>query len=212
MIIVRPSAELLWITPNAERMIELSGRTCYKSEDKMTPESSEKFVRKIRSLQHLSVLEHAVASFKFVCDRGVTHEMVRHRLASYSQESTRYCNYSKCKFDGQIKLIEPPFKHASSTEEWKDVMEIIELTYLHLIKSGESPQIARSILPNCLKTEIVMTCNFREWLHVIALRSSDNKRAHPQIIEVIDMAREILMEKCPAVFNREKRREELGLE
>lgn len=203
MIIVEPSAELLWITPNAERMIELSGRTCYKSEDKMTPESAVKFVKKIRTLQHLSVLEHGVASFKFVCDRGVTHEMVRHRLASYSQESTRYCNYSKCKFGGEIKVIQPPFKHNTSLKDWRDVCEIVEGVYLRLIRAGESPQVARSVLPNCLKTEIVMTCNFREWLHVIALRSSANKRAHPQIIEVIDMAEKILIEKCPAVFDNE---------
>lgn len=203
MIIVKPSAELLWITPNAERIIELSGRTCYKSEDKMTPESAVKFVKKIRSLQHHSVLEHASASFKFVCDRGVTHEMVRHRLASYSQESTRYCNYSKYKFGGQIKLIEPPFKKRTSINEWKYVCTVIENAYMYLLENGESPQMARSILPNSLKSEIVMTCNFREWLHVIALRSSANKRAHPQIVEVIDMAKDILIEKCPAVFNNE---------
>lgn len=202
MIIVKPSAELLWITPNAERMIELSGRTCYKSEDKMTPESAVKFVKKIKSLQHLSVLEHASASFKFVCDRGVTHEMVRHRLASYSQESTRYCNYSKSKFGGEMKVIEPPFKNKKSLIVWLDIIARVEYSYMRLLELGEPPQMARSVLTNCLKSEIVMTCNFREWLHVIALRSSANPRAHPQIIEVIDMAEEILIEKCPAVFDR----------
>jgi len=201
VIIEQPSAKLLWITPNAEQMIELSGRTCYKSEDKITPDSAIKFVKKIRSLQHHSVLEHAAASFKFVCDRGVTHELVRHRLASYSQESTRYCNYGKRKFGGQIRVIEPPFKLDKSQEEWEFVCERIEEAYLRLLKWGESPQMARSVLPNCLKTEIVMTCNFREWLHVFALRSSENKRAHPQIQEIIDMARHILIEKCPGVFN-----------
>jgi thymidylate synthase (FAD) len=203
VIIVKPSAELLWITPNAEQMIELGGRTCYKSEDKITPDSAIKFVKKIRSLQHHSVLEHGVASFKFVCDRGVTHEMVRHRLASYSQESTRYCNYSKCKFGGEIKVIEPPFKKPESIVVWEAITGRIEYAYMKLLEFGESPQMARSILPNCLKTEIVMTCNFREWLHVFALRSSKNKRAHPQIREVMDIAQDILIEQCPAIFKKE---------
>lgn len=85
MRIVAPSAELLWITPNAEQVIEAAGRTCYKSEDRITPTSAARFIRMIIKSGHHSVLEHASASFRFVCDRGVTHEMVRHRLASYSQ-------------------------------------------------------------------------------------------------------------------------------
>lgn len=200
MIIVKPSVELIWITPNAEQIIEADGRICYKSEDKITKNSFARFVKKIKKSGHLSVIEHASASFKFICDRGVTHEMVRHRLASYSQESTRYCSYNKDKFGGQISIIEPPFKNKESEEGWKIICEDIERLYMRMLEIGEKPEIARSILPNCLKTEIVMTCNFREWLHVFSLRTSKNHRAHPQIQEVMDKAHCILKEYCPVVF------------
>ena len=102
MEIVKPSAELIWITPNAEQEIERAGRTCYKSEDKITDDSAGAFIRMVMKRGHESVIEHASASFRFICDRGVTHEMVRHRLAAYSQESTRYCNYGTDKHGGQI--------------------------------------------------------------------------------------------------------------
>lgn len=201
MIIVKPSAELIWITPNAEQIIEAAGRTCYKSEDKITEKSAAKFVKKIKNMGHWSVLEHASASFRFICDRGITHEMVRHRLAAYSQESTRYCNYNKEKFSGQISVIEPPFSKEVSLHLWHALIEDIESVYRTMVEiNAEKPEIARSVLPNCLKTEIVMTCNFREWLHVFSLRSSENPRAHPQIREVMDIAKEILISKCPTVF------------
>jgi len=203
MIIVEPSAELLWITPNAEQVIEAAGRTCYKSEDKITPDSAAKFIRMIMKSGHHSVIEHASASIRFVCDRGVTHEMVRHRLAAYSQESTRYCNYGKTKFAGQIKVIEPPFRDArKSRTVWEAAVLAVEHAYLSLIELGEKPQIARSVLPNCLKTEIVMTCNFREFCHVFELRTSANQRAHPQIREVMDMACRILIRECPTIFGQ----------
>lgn len=201
MIIVKPSAELLWITPNATQTIELAGRTCYKSEDKITPDSAAKFVSKIMKSGHHSVIEHASASVRFVCDRGVTHEMVRHRLASYSQESTRYCNYGKDKFGGQIKVIRPPFRDPMSYEVWEETIRSLERTYLDLLHLGESPQMARSVLPNCLKTEIIMTCNFREWLHVFALRVKGvTGIPHPQIKEVMGIAKELLGRACPAIF------------
>jgi len=198
MIIVNPSVELLSITRDAEKLLEKAGRTCYKSEDKITDDSAARFIGMICNRSHASVLEHASASFRFVCDRGVTHEMVRHRLAAFSQESTRYCNYGKGKFQGQINVIEPPFKTDQSKKIWTQAMKDIETVYLGLLKNGESPEMARSVLPNCLKTEIVMTCNFREWLHVFNVRTSP--AAHPQIAEVMEMAREILQKKCPAVF------------
>lgn len=213
MIIVQPSAELIWITPNAERVIEASGRTCYRSEDKITPTSAAEFIGMLMKEKgcfpdgrpkpkHHSVIEHASASFRFVCDRGVTHEMVRHRLAAYSQESTRYCNYGKTKFGGEIRVIRPPFKgHATEASVvWETVVAQTERAYLRLLALGQPPQIARSVLPNCLKTEIVMTCNFREWLHVFSLRTDLNPRAHPQIREIMNIAQRILCGECPAVF------------
>lgn len=198
MIIVTPSVDLLSITPDAEKLLEKAGRTCYKSEDKITDGSAARFISMICNRNHASVLEHASASFRFVCDRGVTHEMVRHRLAAFSQESTRYCNYGKGRFQGQINVIEPPFKSENSRQMWMQAMKDIETAYLGLLAAGESPEMARSVLPNCLKTEIVMTCNFREWLHVFDARTS--AAAHPQIVEVMKMAQEILRKNCPAVF------------
>lgn len=200
-VIVKPSCELRWTTPNALQEIERAGRVCYKSEDKITDDSAVKFVRQIMKRGHHAVIEHAVASFYFVCDRGVTHEMVRHRLAAYCQESTRYCNYGADKFNGQLRVIEPPFKNPEVSKAiWDKAMAEDEKNYLELIAAGEPPQIARSVLPTCLKTEIIMTCNFREWLHVFSLRSSQNNGAHPQIIEIMDMAQDVLANLFPVVF------------
>jgi thymidylate synthase (FAD) len=196
--IVKPSVELIWITPDAELHIEQAGRTCYKSEDRITPDSARLFVEKIRGMGHLSVLEHASASLRFVCDRGVTHEMVRHRIASYSQESTRYCNYGREKFGREISVVEPPFASDAQREAWIRAMEAAERAYLDMLDAGASPQIARSVLPNALKTEIVMTTNFRSWLHFFELRCAPE--AHPQIREVADMARAILAREAPAIF------------
>lgn len=201
MIIVKPQVELLALLDNSSKLIEKAGRVCYKSEDKICEGSDDVLIGKLMNLKHESVLEHSFASFRFICDRGVTHEMVRHRVASFSQESTRYCNYGKGKFQGQIKVIEPPFKNPKlSKGAWEAGVAATEEAYMAMLEYGETPQIARSILPNCLKTEIVMSCNFREWLHVFKLRT--NRAAHPQIIEVMEVAQQILKEKAPQVFNR----------
>jgi thymidylate synthase (FAD) len=200
MKIVPQSVELLWITPDPYKHIEMSGRVCYKSEDKITEDSAVKFCNMIKQRGHESVVEHAVASFKIVCDRGVSHEIVRHRIASYSQESTRYCNYSKDKFGTEITVILPP----GLADEpilyafWEDAMKDAEGSYLQLISRGVSPQIARSVLPTCLKTEIVMTANFREWMHFIKLRTSP--AAHPQIREIANQIRLVLEAHCPTIF------------
>ena len=179
MKIVKPSVTLLWITPDPDTQLELAGRTCYKSEDKITPESAEKFVLKMQSSGHHAMLEHASASFRIITDRGITHEIVRHRLASYAQESTRYCNYSKKKFGHELSFIEPPGLTTKERSCWEVACADAEYYYLSLVDDGCSSQIARSVLPNCLKTELVMTANFREWQHFISLRSAP--AAHPQI-------------------------------
>ncbi|RLB93546.1 MAG: FAD-dependent thymidylate synthase [Deltaproteobacteria bacterium] len=158
--------------------LEDAGRTCYKSEDKITPGSADKFIRKIIDLGHETVLEHAILSVRIVCDRGVTHEIVRHRLASYSQESTRYCDYQ----GAGIQFIHP----LGLTEEQKIRREnhymMVQKLYDQERDEGLSPQIARGILPNSLKTEIVMTCNLREWRHFFKLRAA--APAHPQMKEL----------------------------
>lgn len=198
MLIIQPSAELLHITPNALQLIERAGRTCYKSEEKITDESAGAFVKMLMKRKHFSVLEHASATFRFITDRGVTHEMVRHRLAAYSQESTRYCNYTKDKFQGHLRFIKPPFAVGMAEKFWEAAMEDAERYYQKIIECGEPPQIARSVLPNSLKTEIVMTCNFREWLHVFDLRTDPG--AHPQIRFVMIEALIKLSELYPEVF------------
>jgi len=204
MKIIKPEVELLSITQDAEQLIERAGRTCYKSEGAITETSAPKFVDKIKNqLKHHSVLEHASATIKFVTDRGVTHEMVRHRLAAYSQESTRYCNYGRDKFGAEINVIEPPCKTKKGLELWSFAMVEAEERYLSMLEAGESPQIARSVLPNSLKTEIVMTCNFREWLHVFALRTSP--KAHPQIVEIMVEAQKLLVAECPTVFTEQEK-------
>lgn len=198
MKIVEPSVELLWITENPEYQIELAGRTCYKSEDKITSDSAQMFSRKMREHGHHAMIEHAVASFRIITDRGITHEIVRHRLASFAQESTRYCNYSSDKFENQCTFIEPPNLSQDQRALWEKACIEAEQNYFSLLKSGCSAQIARSVLPTCLKTELVMMANFREWRHFISLRGA--KAAHPQIRPIAFMIWEILMQHAPGIF------------
>ena len=198
MKITKSTVELIWITDKAEQQIELAGRTCYKSEDKITEKSAQSFSRSMRERGHHAMIEHAVASFRIITDRGITHEIVRHRMASYAQESTRYCNYSSNKFEKQCSFIEPPKLTESQRQIWEDSCLNAEKQYFALLDEGCSPQIARSVLPNCLKTEIVMMANFREWRHFIQLRGS--KSAHPQIRPIAYHIWKILMENAPSIF------------
>ena len=197
MRIVTPSVELLNITENAEALIERAGRTCYKSEDKITPESASVFIKSLLKRGHLSVIEHASATMKFICDCGVTHELVRHRLASYSQESTRYCDYG-----GEICVIVPPDIGNDTNDHkyctWWTACRNAEISYRNMHAIGCPPQIARSVLPICVKTEIVVTANLREWMHILKLRTS--KAAHPQIRNLMKIAEQLLIEKCPTIF------------
>ena len=159
MKIIEPSVELVDDFNAAEIMkkIERAGRVCYKSEGNIKDDSAEKFIRGIIKRGHESVIEHATISFKIICDRGVTHELVRHRIgASYSQESTRYCDYSAGKFGGELTFIKPCFwqEGDANFKIWLASMEVAEKTYLALRAGGARPEEARSILPNSLKTEI----------------------------------------------------------
>lgn len=185
------------------RNIEQAGRLCYKSEDKITADSAKQFVKKAIGMGHHSVIEHGAITVRIVTDRGVTHELVRHRLASYSQESTRYCNYSGAKFGSEITVILPVwFKDINEKEVntivlnntglsirqrqftiWRAGCRADEGIYFSLLKVEATPQEARDNLPNSLKTEIIMTANPREWRHVFTLRTSS--KAHPQIRELM---------------------------
>lgn len=160
--------------------IELAGRVCYKSEDKITAGSAEKFVKKIIKMGHESVLEHASFSFRLICNRGVTHEAVRHRLASFCQESTRYCDYNS---NGINIISDEDFLTEEQWNRRKRLYSMIEEIYCLEREEGVAPQIARNVLPIGLKTEIIITANAREWRHIIKLRTS--KAAHPQIREVV---------------------------
>lgn len=177
------------------QLIEQAGRTCYKSESSITPESAAAFVQKIVKNHHEAMLEHASMTVKFIVDRGVSHELVRHRLASFAQESTRYCNYSKDKFDGEVTFIRPFFFERGSTEYscWEDMCQHAENVYLAMLQMNRTPQEARSVLPNSLKTEVIMTANMREWRHFFRLRAAGETGApHPQMAEVaVPLLREV---------------------
>ena len=202
MRIIAPSTEIL--TPldgdTILKHIELCGRVCYKSEGLITEDSAERFVRGIIKRGHEAVLEHFSFSVRFIVDRGVSHEIVRHRLASYCQESTRYCNYMDGKFGEEITVIKPYYLKEGTIPfaEWFKACMSAETAYENLIADGNSAQEARAVLPNSLKTELIMTANLREWRHFFKLRTAP--AAHPQMREVtIPLLREV-QRKIPVVF------------
>lgn len=210
MRIIKPSVELMEPVNGAEilRHLERCGRVCYKSEEKIGEGSAEQFIRSVIKRGHESVLEHAKITVKVICDRGVSHEIVRHRIASYSQESTRYCNYASDRFGGEISFVDiaTGFKYDLDNDAdlakctiWCAAMAAAERYYNELIDAGAKPEEARSVLPNSTKTEIVMTMNLREWRHFLRLR--DGKAAHPQIREIADMILNMFHKEIPVVFD-----------
>ncbi len=200
MNIIKPSIEFVWATPDPLKVIESAGRTCYKSESKITSESAEKFVKMLIKLGHEAMIEHASVSYRVICDRGVTHEIVRHRLFSYAQESTRYVNLRK----RGMEFIAPIFWKESSGEwnRWKGSMKQSEAYYNNLIDMGATPQEARAVLPNSLKTEIVITGNLRQWKHFFNLRCAP--KAHPQMKEIANMLLKDMKNRIPVIFEEEK--------
>lgn len=202
MKIIDPSFEILDCPDGLVLLqkIEIAGRVCYKSEGNITPDSAIDFVRRVLKSGHESVLEHEKISARVICDRGVSHEIVRHRIASYSQESTRYCNYSLNKFQNELTFIRPFFwnNDPEKFQIWQDAMAMAERSYLILIEKGASPQEARSVLPNSLKTEIIVTMNIREWRHFFRLRSATT--AHPQMQEIAGAMLKAFQLHFPVVF------------
>jgi len=219
--IIKPSYEIL-TDIDGDRILlalERAARTCYKSEDKIAAGSAKKLMQRlVHDVKHESVIEHESISVRFICDRGVTHEMVRHRLAAFSQESTRYCNYSKkgmtfilppwvddfCLGEFDLNGLRELFGKInqvsySPATAWLSAMEQATQYYDILIDAGWKPQQARSVLPNSLKTEIVMTANLREWRHVLKLRTS--QAAHPQIREIMAPLLAELKSKIPVIFD-----------
>ena len=205
MKIIRAGYEIMTPIPRdiILRQLERCGRVCYKSEDKITEESASKFVKGLVKSGHEAMIEHFFLTVKFICDRGVSHEIVRHRIASYAQESTRYCNYGKEGFGGEITVISPLFLQEGTRgwDLWKESCEAAEKAYFDLLDWGCSPQEARSVLPNSLKTEIIVTMNLREWRHFFKLRAiGTTGNPHPQMREVaLPLLRE-MKEVLPEVF------------
>ena len=198
MQIIQPSAELLGEIDGIEilRHVERCGRVCYKSEWRITQDSYAAFVGKIIANGHEAVLEHASVTARIICDRGVSHEIVRHRLASYCQESTRYVDYAGER--ASLQVICPAGLGPGEFALWRDAMLACEAAYIELRRGGVSPQIARSALPNALKTELMMTANLREWRHFFKLRLGP--AAHPQMRETAALILRELSAKIPIVF------------
>ncbi|MGE5380984.1 MAG: FAD-dependent thymidylate synthase [Methylocystaceae bacterium] len=202
MIVKRPEVLVpeRQLDPMVLKRLERYARVCYKSEGNLSEDGSDRFIRSKIKLGHESIIEHEKITVMFVIDRGVSHELVRHRIAAYSQESTRYCNYANQKFGEEITVIEPYFYRGTGNYQiWQEACEQIEKAYMALLAAGSSPQEARSILPNSLKTEIVVTFNMREWRHFLALRC--DKAAHPQMRQAAIPLLLSLKERLPGLFD-----------
>lgn len=197
MKIIEQSHEIIQKPDNPLWIIEQAGRTCYKSEDKISDGSSIKFSKMLLSSNHESVFEHVIVSVRFITNRGVTHELVRHRLCAFSQESTRYVKYDK----NNMEFIKPVWWDKWDREQkniWINSLENSEKGYVSLMNSGASAQEAREVLPNSLKTEIVVTANLREWRHIFNLRC--HKKAHPQIRQLMINCCKEFNEMIPVIF------------
>ncbi len=201
MKIIDQSYRILW---NPGDVIEQAARTCYRSEDKITKDGSsdKKMKEMLTGLGHTAMLEHSVLSVEFTTDRAIANELVRHRLCSFAQESTRYCNYSKDKFGGELTFIRPEWLHDYYTYEaslWADVCYVTERNYLSLLKNGLKPEDARCVLPLSLATKLVMTTNYAEWRHILKLRTA--KAAHPQMRALMIPLLKELQERIPVIFD-----------
>lgn len=216
MRFVEPSCEVVSITVRydentetivggGEEVIERMGRICYKSEEKIATGTAAKLINTLIGVEHFAVLEHASVGVVFVCDRGVSHELVRHRIAAYCQESTRYCNYGKDKFGKEVVFVLPSNFSLWSEEQAAVFMkscEMAEVGYLKLTDSGIKPQFARSILPNCTKTEVGATFDITQWINVFNKRLF-NPKAHPDMRLMMRLAYPKLRKLYPDVFTRE---------
>jgi len=203
MRILEQTATLEHHTPEPLKTIEKAVRTCYKSDDKMNENGQPNlaFLKKIIRSGHESVIEHAYATVSIITDRGVSHELVRHRLAAYSQESTRYCNYGKDRFDNEIRVIRPVYftEWDRAYFLWEKACMEAENIYMSMLEQGANAQEARAVLPNSLKTEIIMTANFREWKHIFNLRCA--QAAHPQMRALMTNLRDQFRKEFPVIFD-----------
>lgn len=221
---VQLSVDFVHGTPYPLQVITDMGRICYQSEPRelcscqfdtppkpskcadcgsygVSVRDTEAFTHMLIKRKHFSVLEHVSVGLKLTMDRGLTHEAVRHRLASFSQESTRFCNYLKATFGSEIQVVEPPWMKPASHGIWYDQMLSAEKAYFALLEVGEPPEFARSVLPTCLKAEIGLTANAREWRHILGMRLvGEAGRPHPQMVLVMRKAAVRLLQWCPTLF------------
>lgn len=197
------------------KRIERACRTCYRSEGKITEDSYKKLLTNCITRGHESVLEHEKITIQMICDIGVYKDLTRHRIASFSIESTRYCNYGKDKFDNEIKFIKPIFyesrheeecddiedvRNAIKTKYWKTCMENIESTYLqmaHIVST--TPDELRMLLPHSTAALVTMTANIREWKHILTLRTS--KHTHPAVQQLMIPLLLKFKKEMPEIFN-----------
>lgn len=204
MNIVEPYARLMDL-PDREsgikllRKIEWCARISHRAEDAQTPDSWDRFVRAV-VLDHgdWSVVEHASATVDMLVDRGITHEVVRHRLFSFTQESTRFVNYEK-KMPASFVLPLTLANTGVNEENWRTAIECVETGYKMLIAGGCAPQIARSVFPNALASRLIITGNLRNWRHFFIMRTT--KEAHPQMREVAIPLLAEFKEKIPILFD-----------
>ena len=204
MRIVEPGYEIVYLDPEKDiQCIERAARLCYKSEAAIRDGSAEKIIKLLIDKGHEAMLEHSRMTVIFRVDRGVSHEMVRHRIASFAQESTRYCNYSKDKFGNEITVVRPSYlfgdNSSAAFNSWSRAMVEAENRYFELLKQGHTPQEARSVLPNSLKTEIMVTANYREWRNIFKLRTAPD--AHPDIRGVMKALLDYVRVQVPVVFD-----------
>lgn len=203
MKVIQQSYEILTDLTNPINIlkdIERAGRVCYKSENNITDDSCITFCKNIINRGHEAVIEHSQLSVRFIVDRAIANELVRHRIASYCQESTRYVNYSKDKFGKEIKVISlNDYLDSDSYRVWYDSCMFAEHEYFALLEKGVKPEIARNVLPLSTATEIIMTANIREWRSVMRLRTSS--RAHPQMRSIMRKLLDDLKSKVPVLFD-----------
>ncbi len=201
MKIIEPVVEIEKVDYNKMmKNLERACRTCYRSEDKITEESYKTLLKNCINRGHESILEHEKITIRMTCDIGVYKDLTRHRHASFSIESTRYCNYGKDKFDNQIKFIEPVNieKNTKLYEEWQKTCEEIEKHYIKMVNLGATPDQMRMILPHSTAAEVTMTANIREWKHVLSLRCT--KHAHPAVEQVMIPLLLHLKKNMPEIF------------
>ena len=198
MEMIEQSHKILQYPDNALWLIETAARTCYRSGARTQSGSDVEMVKKLIAREHFAMLEFGDVTVKFITNRGVTHELVRHRLCSFAQESTRFVRY-----DDKMEFIKPVWWNSATLmqrELFISQCVSAEKCYNDLLESGWSPQQAREVLPNALKTEIVVKANIREWRHIFSLRCSE--AAHPQIRALMQALREDLKEIMSVVFDK----------